>query len=597
MEFKKLAQSVLELDQLLDQLRTLADSCGVPSPEHQDWYALLKHKLVPQLSEKAFLLVAVMGGTNTGKSLIFNHLVGGSVSAVDFRASGTKHPVCLVPKTEGTQSLESLLARQFDSFKLIPWERADQPLELTETNCLFWTEGTNVPEQLLLLDTPDIDSDHKVNWDRARAIRHAADVLIAVLTEQKYNDAAVRQFFREAAEAEKPIIVLFNMFDIDNDAEQLPRWLEQIEAETRVKPIAVLAAPFDRERSEKLELPFYEYRDGKFEPADLHKTLTELHFDTIKTQALLGAVKVLDDPQNGVQSYLDAVQKTSSRFAEALQTLKHLDETNVDWPGLPMAVLAEEIRAWWDAGRPGWSQNINSVYRKIGTNLLWSFKKAKDFVVRSEPTITKPMEEFQTAENSAVREFVEKVIRRLEYLSETENPVLRGEILGLIGGENRSALLRRAHSILDSLEPVDDEFRNVLRKDLTYWSATKPTAIAWLRSLDSVITAARPLITVAFAGGGFDVGIHLAGQMIGEVAIAGGVTAAGEAGLQAGSEGIKKSLAKLFKKIQEDYVLARSERFYTEFQKELWHDVITRLQAGAAVMESNVFRRCKNWNL
>ena len=36
-------------------------------------------------------------------------------------------------------------------------------------------------------------------------------VLLAVLTQQKYNDAAVKQFFRAAVEADKPIVVLFNL--------------------------------------------------------------------------------------------------------------------------------------------------------------------------------------------------------------------------------------------------------------------------------------------------------------------------------------------------------------------------------------------------
>ena len=65
-----------------------------------------------------------------------------------------------------------------------------------------------VPENLLLLDTPDIDSDAPVNWRRADTIRRTADVLIAVLTEQKYNDAAVKQFFRMAVEADKPVGVI-----------------------------------------------------------------------------------------------------------------------------------------------------------------------------------------------------------------------------------------------------------------------------------------------------------------------------------------------------------------------------------------------------
>ncbi|MDR2116998.1 MAG: 50S ribosome-binding GTPase [Planctomycetaceae bacterium] len=603
MEFSKLAQSVFELDRLLDQLRLLAESCGVPSPEHENWYALLKRKLIPQLSEKEFLIVAVTGGTNTGKSLIFNHLVGESFSAVDHRASGTKHPVCLVPKTAGTTSFEPILSRHFESFRLVSWSNAEQPLSVTEVHHLFWREGQNVPNRLLLLDTPDVDSDHEINWERARAVRHAADVLIAVLTEQKYNDAAVRKFFREAAEADKPMIVLFNMFDLNSDAQHLPRWLEQFREETGTKPLTVLVAPYNKEQAERLELPFYELQqDGSFgEPVNLEKILTELHFDAIKSQTLLGALKILDDPSTGVRSYFDTVQKSSERFAEALNILENASETEVNWPGLPVTVLAEEIRTWWNLGRPGWSQNINKVYRSVGNTILRPVLRKITGCISSYclgmKDCSDPLEEFYNKEHQAVIEFISRIIARLEKISETDNPVLRREILELIGGEHRAALFGRAHAVLSSLEPVDNEFRETLHHHLTEWSQKNPKIVGWIRSLDYIATAARPVITLTFAASGFALGAHVVSQMISDVAIAGGVTAGGEAILFAGSENAQRNIAKLFRKIQEDYVLARSKRFYAEFHKELWRDVLDRFRTGAGVTESEIFRQCRNWTV
>ncbi|NCA10230.1 hypothetical protein EBR56_00190, partial [bacterium] len=56
-------------------------------------------------------------------------------------------------------------------------------------------------------------------------MRDACDVLIAVLTQQKYNDAAVRHFFGAAAEARKSVIVVFNMIDWPRQRERLGGWL------------------------------------------------------------------------------------------------------------------------------------------------------------------------------------------------------------------------------------------------------------------------------------------------------------------------------------------------------------------------------------
>ena len=592
MQFAQYAQSILELDGLLEPLRILAESCGVPSPEQQNWYALLKQKLVPQLNEKPYLLVAVMGGTNTGKSLVFNHLAGEAFSAVDYRASGTKHPVCLVPNTSGTTPFGSILARHFDSFKCVPWSNAEQPLELSDENYLYWLEGNNVPNRLLLLDTPDFDADREVNWERAKSVRHTADVIVAVLTEQKYNDAAVRRFFREAAEAEKPIIVLFNMIDTDSDLQHLSRWLEQFCHETGSQPIDVLAAPYDREQAETLTLPFYAVRDDSLVPVDIKTELCDLHFDTIKTQTLLGAINVLDDPKTGVQSYLDTVQRASSLFAAALKTLDNIGETEIQWSGLPTSILAEEVRNWWHSHRPAWSQKINSVYRKVGGGLFWSIRKTANYFKGSGSVVPiKNLEEYRSAEQQTAIDFVSKIVDKLAMLADTDNPVLRREISVLTSGEHRAVLLQRAYSVLDSLPAVDQEFREMLHRRLSDWMAENPKTATWMHLLDNVMTAAHPLITVSLVLSGGLLAAPLAYQMAGGAA----ALAVGETAIQAGSEGIAGKTAILFQQIQEDYVLTRSKCFAEGFQKELWRDIVSRLQTGATVTETDIFQRCRNW--
>jgi hypothetical protein len=575
----------------------------VPSPEQQHWYALLKHKLVPQLNEKPFLLVAIMGGTNTGKSLIFNHLAGEAFSAVDYRASGTKHPVCLVPKTEVTTSYNTILARHFDSFQCVPWSNAEQPLERSDENFLYWLEGQNVPERLMLLDTPDFDADQEANWDRAKSVRHVADVLIAVLTEQKYNDAAVRRFFREAAEAGKPIIVLFNMIDPEGDLQHLSRWLEQFQRETGTQPIDVFAIPFIRQvpgvpaesvpaESAAVSLPVYAVRNDTLVPVDFKTELNELHFDTIKAQTLLGAINVLNNPETGVQSYLDSIQHASSQFAEALKTLENIGDAEILWSGLPASILASEVRHWWNTQRPAWSQKVNSVYHKVGGGLLWAGRKTVNYFKGNNAPPMTTLEDFRIAEQRAAIEFIGKMMDKLETLACVENPVLRREIAELTSGEHRALLLQQAYSVLDSLPPVDQDFRELLHQRLSDLAAENPKTASWIHILDDVMTAAHPLVTVTLALSGGLVAAPFAYQMASGVA----VMAVGEAAIQAGSEGIAGKAANLFRQIQEDYVLTRSKHFVENFQKELWQDITSRLQAGASVTDADVFKRCRNWH-
>jgi hypothetical protein len=607
--YTELAQSVLALGKMLDALQPETEACGVPLPADSDWYGLLMQKLIPQLTgglNSLVLVAAVAGGTNTGKSVVFNHLAGENSSAADYRASGTKHPVCLIPKNLSSQIRKTgaLSAAPFDVFQVIEWTNPEQALELTGENKLFWREGQNIPDGLAVIDTPDIDSDREANWQRAGYIRNAADVVIAVLTAQKYNDAAVRKFFREAAEAEKPVLLLFNMLDLPEDLQYVPQWCQQFCNETGVEPIAVVVAPHSKTAAADLTLPFYTFQDGQSEPVDLRSILTELHFDSIKMQTLAGAVKVLTDPKHGAAAYFDAAERASNQFTEALQMLDGTgnaagNTAEVAWTGLPPQLLVEEIRSWWHQRRPGWSQNINSVYRKVGSGLIWGIGKAASYTAslisgnrETAHRSDSALEQFKTAEEAAAVDFVGKRLEQLKTLSDTANPVLRKELSVLIGGESREKLIQRAKSILSSMEPVDTEFRSVLDQRLTLWSEEHPKTVSWLQTLDNFASAARPLITVALASSGAAVGAHIAGPILSDIAV---TTLGGETALQAGSEGISKSISRLFRQIQEDYVLSRSKCFSEAFQNYLRSDIHLRLQKGADVAKSGTLAKCRQW--
>ena len=89
-------------------------------------------------------------------------------------------------------------------------------------------------------------------------MRRCADVLIAVLTQQKYNDAAVKEFFRKAGDEDKAVLVVFNQCVLPEDEPFWPMWLETFCRATAITPEAVYLAPSDRRAAEGLRLPFFE---------------------------------------------------------------------------------------------------------------------------------------------------------------------------------------------------------------------------------------------------------------------------------------------------------------------------------------------------
>src|SRR5579864_6526448 len=74
--YHSFATQVQRLDRALAVLEPQAAAVGVASPAGEEWFDLLHNKLLAQLDLPPLLVVAVVGGTNIGKSVIFNHLAG-----------------------------------------------------------------------------------------------------------------------------------------------------------------------------------------------------------------------------------------------------------------------------------------------------------------------------------------------------------------------------------------------------------------------------------------------------------------------------------------------------------------------------------------
>lgn len=606
----ELGQSVLSLSHAVDRLCENVESFGFRSPKNEPWYELLKFKALRQLSKRPYLVVAVMGGTNTGKSVIFNHLAGEIASAADHRAAGTKHPVCLVP-ADATQRMsvdsrisnaagaspdsyeeetpEELLRRHFETFEVLPWTRPEDPLEESGEHRLFWRLGQNVPSRLLLVDTPDIDSDAQINWDRARTVRQTADLIIAVLTEQKYADAAVKKFFREANEASKPVILLFNMVDTEHDLAEVPLWSEQFTRETGVQPSEILLAPHDRSAVDSMNLRF-QYAPGTKtagEAVNLSQLLSQLHFETIKSQTLLGALRIICDPREGTLGYLDAIREESRKWGDARKTLENAEGIEITWPGLPTAVLAEEIRGWWEIGRPDWTKKIHNTYRSVGNALILPLRKM--WTSFSQKKNADPMEEFRKQESQTVTMIVEKTIGQLEKMAETDNPVLREALQELLTGESRQKLLEQAKAAHQTLVPINDDFRQFLREALQKWSEENPGAMKVVRSLDLAAAIARPAVTITLVATGFVFVGSFVGHIVLETALTGGITGTGEVLVNQTGEGVKRSFAKLFQSVQEEYARNRARHFFGWFQREIWGNLIARLEQGEELPESPLF--------
>ncbi|MEZ6062327.1 MAG: GTPase [Planctomycetaceae bacterium] len=607
--FPRLAAATRELYDQVRKLQKRFEVLQPPALEGQEWFESLRQKLIPQLGEDAWLVAAVVGGTNIGKSVIFNHLARCRASSTSPLASGTKHPVCLVPAGfDDRQDLQSI----FPDFTLHEWSDAAAALRETDRHDLFWRPAPELPPTLLVLDTPDIDSDARVNWVRADAVRRCADVLIAVLTQQKYNDAAVKEFFRKAGAEDKSIMVVFNQCLLPDDEEFWPIWLNTFCRETGITPDAVYLAPADRQAAESLKLPFFErpwpvepgWKPSSAEPAfqqprDLSADLARLKFQEVRIRTLQGSLRHLVDPVDGVPGHLSQLQSASSELAAASERLSTDAVLRIrDWPIPSNTAFVTEIRSWWKQRQQGWARTVNSVYDTVGAGIKWPFRKARD-VIQGEPI--PPLDRYRDREWSAVLTTIEELFDKLQWMADSGNRLIKPRVESILKASSRSELiekLRLQHQRTD----FEKELRDVVSDEMQRFSTDSPELFRFYKNLHNVSAAVRPMTSVVLFSLGFGPAGETVAPFVADAAaqavihvfadVAGGATAAvaGEVAVAEAAGTGAGILQTYFQNLHASFTKRRVNWLTEQIHAELLGTLPEELKAASAVTESVEFR-------
>ena len=610
--FAACAEDVARLHVALAELEKSAGLLQLPALADREWYETLTRKLIPQLSSEPFIVVAVVGGTNIGKSVIFNHLAGSRVSATSPLASGTKHPVCLVPTGF---TINHSLSEIFQGFELEEWTQSESALKTDASNKLYWKESPSVPSNMLVLDTPDVDSDAAVNWHRADCIRHSADVLVAVLTQQKYNDAAVKQFFRKAGAEDKAVVVVFNQVLLPDDEAFWPLWLQTFATETSITPEMVYVAPNDRRAAESNKLPFYTRNwprtpesdsprtalvSAECElttPHDLREDLSQLHFSSIKFRTIRGSLRQLVGQETGIPAYLDELRIRSGDFRAAAEMLTGRQLARIsNWPTIPNHLLVHEIRRWWRGQRQGWTKSVHDFYNTIGDSVIRTMRWAKNRIAGPEVA---PIEQYQHAEHEVILTALENLLDGLHQLAELGNDLLRPRITRLLTGESRTLLLERINSQHSQLQ-LEAELQAVVATQMQAFRSDSPQLFDFVKQLDSVAAAARPVTSVAlfFAGGGplghaaAPVAHNLAFEAVLQIAGGTGAVIAGETALSGTTAGLRAVEAH-FRQLHVAFTTHRLEWLGRQLKDNLLGTLQDELQSAAAIPDSAAFQNVR----
>lgn len=162
----------------------------------QDAYDVLERATSRRSLSAEHTVVGFFGATGSGKSSLFNAVVGAEVAKVAVRRPTTSEPLAMVWDPTG-------------SGPLLDWLDVADRREGGPVAGL--TEGGS---RLVLLDLPDFDSVQAANRETVERLSGQVDVLVWVLDPQKYADAAIHNdFIRPFAAHGAVTLVVLNQMD------------------------------------------------------------------------------------------------------------------------------------------------------------------------------------------------------------------------------------------------------------------------------------------------------------------------------------------------------------------------------------------------
>jgi len=152
------------------------------------WKQAVDNRLLPRLMPEFPLVAAICGGGSSGKSTLFNTLVGSSASPTGGRAGINRR--ILVSLNTVHSHTTGVASALFEPFGCPPRQMTDME-ELTTPGDPLLHYGPCLPAGLALLDTPDFDTGaggSYRNREMAEQSLRAADILIYIFTNANYNN-------------------------------------------------------------------------------------------------------------------------------------------------------------------------------------------------------------------------------------------------------------------------------------------------------------------------------------------------------------------------------------------------------------------------
>ncbi len=177
------------LRQLRDHIPRLADSLKLGNNEEiRFWQDIIDAKLLARLAPDFPIVAAICGGGSSGKSTLFNSLVGEHFAPTGGKAGLNRRVLFSIPAVRAEQT--NLLAELAQPFKS-ELQLLQNTEQLTVPGEPLYVLNQSPLNNLVVLDTPDFDTGARgayTNRETTRMALEASDILIYVFTNSNYNN-------------------------------------------------------------------------------------------------------------------------------------------------------------------------------------------------------------------------------------------------------------------------------------------------------------------------------------------------------------------------------------------------------------------------
>lgn len=149
------------------------------------------------------ILLAVLGGTGTGKSTLVNRLLGTNVCAASFKRTFTAGPVALGGR-------EDAVPERWLGVEHVSICGNDLPARGKPGTLLVANVQSELTAKLTIIDTPDLDGDQPVHHSQADRSFRWAEAVLFLVTPEKYQMTELLPYYRLARRYGLPALFVMN---------------------------------------------------------------------------------------------------------------------------------------------------------------------------------------------------------------------------------------------------------------------------------------------------------------------------------------------------------------------------------------------------